>query len=234
MAAKLLEIPGPAAYETSKSSLRRNGYAISKAPRTIFEKENLPGPGQYETAQTSLSRRGVAKISSAADKSHNGDIPGPASYDPYPKNTLIHGTTIPKSGREPSKLDGAPGPAQYDSHIALDKIKLPRGTNAALSKASIHPREEVTPGPGNYETVVSSLSKKGATQLSKVPRDGSAKYATPGPADYDSAKYFEKDWKKGVSIPSANRNNKTDTTPGPGQYNFIPSVPDVAPYLGTK
>lgn len=228
------DIPGPASYEVSKSSLKKNGYAAIKAPRTIFEKENMPGPGQYDVAKTSLSRRGVAKMSGAVDKSHNGDIPGPASYDPFPKSTLTHGTTIPKSGREPSKVEGVPGPAQYDSHVALDKLKLPRGTNAALSKASLNPRVEAGPGPGSYETAFSSLSKKGTAPIPKSARDGSAKGATPGPADYDSAKYFDKDWKRGVSIPSANRNSKADTTPGPGQYNFIPSVPDVAPYLGTK
>lgn len=228
------EIPGPASYEISKSSLRRNGYAVAKAPRNIFEKENVPGPGQYETAKTSLSRRGVAKMSAATERSHNADIPGPASYDAFPKNTMTHGTTIPKSGREDFKTEGVPGPAHYDSHIALDKIQLPKGSSAALGKSSLHPKVEPTPGPGNYETAYSSLSKKGTAPIPKSKRDGGAKDHTPGPADYDSAKYFEKDWKRGVSIPSANRNNKTDTTPGPGQYNFIPSVPDVAPYLGTK
>jgi predicted nucleic acid-binding Zn-ribbon protein len=228
------DIPGPASYENSRSSLKRNGYAISKAPRTIFEKVNLPGPGQYDIPLSSLSQRGVAKMSSVAERSSNADNPGPASYDPFPKNTMTHGSTIPKSGRGGTKLEEIPGPAHYESHIALDKIKLSKGSNAALSRANLHSKVEPTPGPGNYETAISSLSKKGTTSISKAGREGSANQATPGPADYDSGKYFEKEWKKGVSIPGANRNQKSDSTPGPGHYNHISSVPDVASYLAPK
>ena len=226
--------PGPGNYETNLSSLNKHGYAAAKSGRNIFEKDQVPGPGNYETSISSLSKRGIAKLGSSTDRGMGGSGgPGPSDYDPYQggKEGWNRGLTIPKSGRHDHGVDGTPGPAAYDSHIALDHLQKRIGSRFAPTKANATGKLDSSPGPADYDTARTSLSKRGQAVLPKSGRDGGNKDPTPGPADYDSGKIFEKDWKRGVTIPHAGKNGKTDGTPGPGQYDFIPSVPDVAPYL---
>lgn len=223
--------PGPGDYDTNKTSLRKNGYAVSKTGRSIFNKDYVPGPGDYETSVSSFTKRGVARIGNAPERSAPlSSTPGPLDYDPYAADKKKGGVTIPRSGRNQSGPDGMPGPADYDSHVALDHLKK-RGGGYAPTKATLNGAKDSTPGPADYDYAKSSLSKKGQAFIPKSGRRGLGDNGVPGPADYDTQHYYEKGWKKGISIPHAKKPGADGTTPGPGQYDFIPSVPDVPAYL---
>lgn len=224
--------PGPASYEASYSSLSKKGYAAAKTGRNIFSKDEIPGPGNYETSVSSLSRRGLARLGPLKNNGLSiGNIPGPADYEPYIQSRSTKGLTIPRSGRKNLQDVNGPGPAAYDSASAYDKLTKKVGLGFAAVKAKSHATLDGTPGPAYYDALKSSLTRKGHTTFPKSGRDGPGANPTPGPADYETGTIFEKDRKKDITIPKAGRGSRNDVTPGPGQYDFIPSVPDVPTYL---
>lgn len=225
-------IPGPASYELNYSSLSKRGFAMIRSGRRNLVKDITPGPGNYETSVSSLNRKGIAKLPSLANHiNSNSNIPGPGDYDLNAGSRTDRGPTIPKSGREMFRIESLPGPLDYDAATAFDKATMKRGAGFVALKAQLQPRVDPTPGPASYETMFSSLSKKGQAVIPKASRENSALKNTPGPGDYQVEKILERDRKKGITIPQAGKTQKVDVVPGPGQYNYISSVPDVAKYL---
>lgn len=229
--------PGPADYADNYSSLSRKGFAAVNTKRSIFDKTDTPGPGNYETTISSLTKKGVAKLGPPTQVHTDFSTPGPGTYESSQnQKSSIKGSTIPHAGRDynPNK-DNSPGPAVYDSHVSLDYVKNKKGLGAALPKASNSSRPDGNPGPGQYETNISGLSKVGQAALPRAPRDTNNKNNNPGPADYENGKLFEINGnKKGITIPHANKGMRKDETPGPGHYEYKSTVPNVAPYLLTK
>ncbi len=225
--------PGPADYTTNYSSLRKQGLAPVKSGRTIFEKNDTPGPGNYETSVSSLAKRGVARLAPPHAASPEAGGPGPGDYELLgAPGRPGKGVTIPHAARDWAVRDSSPGPANYDSHLALDHLLNKRGAGTALPKAGALDRVPEVPGPGQYETNRSSLSKVGQAAMPKAPREASSKYQTPGPADYEPSRVSDKS--RGVSFPHAGKDGRKEDTPGPGHYEFTPTVPNLAPYARPK
>jgi hypothetical protein len=228
--------PGPADYALNYSSLRKKGLAPLKSGRTIFEKNDTPGPGNYETSVSSLAKRGVARLVPPHASAPEQAGPGPGDYEPFVSaGKPAKGVTIPHAPRDWTVRDTSPGPANYDSHLALDQLLKKRGAGTALPKAGALDRVPEVPGPGQYETNRSSLSRVGQAAMPRAPRDPASKNPTPGPADYEPSRVYEAtDKKRGVTIPHAGKDNRKEDTPGPGHYEFTTTVPNVAPYSKAK
>lgn len=224
--------PGPADYAANYSSLAKKGLAPVKSARTIFEKNDTPGPGNYETSLSSLTKKGVARMAPPHAASPDAGGPGPGDYEPFAAAARSHkGVTIPHAARDSAVRDGSPGPANYDSHVALDHLLNRRGAGTAMPKAGALDRIPEVPGPGQYETNRSSLSKVGQAAMPRAPRDPASKQSGPGPADYEPSRVYDTaEKKRGVSFPLAGKETRKDDTPGPGHYEFASTVPNVAPY----
>ena len=180
-----------------------------------------------------LEQAGVARLAPPHAASPEAGGPGPGDYELLgAPGRPGKGVTIPHAARDWPVRDSSPGPANYDSHLALDHLLNKRGAGTALPKAGALDRVPEVPGPGQYETNRSSLSKVGQAAMPKAPREASSKYQTPGPADYEPSRVSDKS--RGVSFPHAGKDGRKEDTPGPGHYEFTPTVPNLAPYARPK
>ena len=156
-------VPGPADYDSYKSSLSKRGqYVMSSTKRDIgMGGDGLPGPGSYETSISSLNKKGVSAIRTGRTLQSLESVPGPGNYETN-KTTFSRRGVAALKGRGHDDLfnkQATPSPLDYDPY-SYEKKYQNRGVKIPTSGRLNHLSDQ-TPGPAAYETSISTLNRKG-------------------------------------------------------------------------
>ncbi|KAK3258902.1 hypothetical protein CYMTET_32075 [Cymbomonas tetramitiformis] len=198
------DAPGPGAYGAPSEPSTCPAYKFDAAER-FADMDRGPGPGHYEAVpQTSAS--GIPKFT-AGDRFggnqevwdhqiHRRDleVPGPGAYHAHYSFQGTHAAhKISTAERFPPEIFSAPGPAQYTL------AELRPGTEPhKFSQGERFPTDSTTeaPGPGDYDTAVSSLGKqpeseKGTSEACLFPKD--ERFAPPLKVASEAHKFATED-----------------------------------------
>ena len=213
-------VPAPGAYEIADLS---GAHAHSIAGKPVSPKaEASPGPGHYDPA---LPKSAPVYSMSGGKRGRTAESvgPGPGKYTPVLQK---HSPGIKfGSGRSDATLTSTPGPGTYDRSSNIGKGSPGYSMRGRLSTST----GQSGPGPDRYSP--SKVSHGGPTYpFGKQPRD--PQFGQPGEGVgpgmyYSPLKTTPPHWKFGTE--PKGQPSLTDS-PGPGQYDFKASVPDVAPY----
>ena len=222
------QTPGPGAYEFNFSSFTKKGIIFKKSGtydnlrnkrRTLGDTKPLPGPADYNYNFSSLDKKGIWKFKPPSPQNQDFSSPGPADYYTE-RSSLQKGVSIFRAKREGIR-DVTPGPGDYKIHKNEKK-------GISFKKSNFEKKIENFPGPAKYETILSSLDRKGMGKISSQKRAMFEAKDVPGPADYN---ILVKNFKRGISFKKFKGIFNKNTNPGPGAYNYKCSFPDVANYL---
>lgn len=181
--------PGPADYDTNRSSLSKRGqYIIGSAKREGNSGNmSLPGPGAYETSVSSLKKQGVAPVKTGRESGSYAEVPGPGNYDTNRSSLTKRGIAALKGQGHGDlyRKDQLPGPLDYDPYSYEEKSKSKTGIKIPVSGRNNKGLDNI-PGPASYDTNYSSLNKKGYA-VAKTGRNIFGKDDIPGPGNYETS-----------------------------------------------
>lgn len=219
-------VPGPGNYEwensANKTSKQDPSYGFPKNARGNMLNNANPGPGQYDGHSPSKVKGGY--IGHKGGFRQGMEVPGPGAYD---GNAISYKErNAPKytmRGRGKAGMgEDHPGPGYYDAQF--DKLERRAFSGRIVSKAARdNLAKSYTPGPGNYDPISATYSKKNG-KFSKGNRPGMADSQGVGPGQYDVRGLFH-DPKKGYSYGRQPRDaGYGNPNPGPGTYDFNAST----------
>ena len=230
------DYPGPGEYhipDLSDELKHKMGKTMLPRRPLITKDSGAPGPGGYHAklpATTPSFSVGLGKRPNLVGINQH---PGPGAYSPTDPTKDVRSKSIGTGLRPPiSKTNNFPGPGAYDCQsFTIDGPKYSLQGRKPESKNILAP-----PGPGQYNPEISAVKPQathtiiGTGQRTNESRRGLR--TVPGPGAYspnvdsNSPKWtFKKDPKEKVNF---------EDEPGPGQYEFSATVPDVPKYLLTK
>lgn len=209
----------------------------------LLKKENdsKPSPFDYNPTdmfvKTHSAAWGFGTSSRPSLNNKKNDIPGPNSYSIPSK--IVEGPKYVIGGRTSvDKIDDKPGPGQYET-AALATIKLKSdpafsvGTGKRSDLANLKEREHI-PGPGNYQTLDDSFTKKAAPMygFGTSKREDSLEKSRKtlpyvGPGSYDNKGLIGSEGRKNSISHKLNDNlgiKESRNLPGPGTYDVLYST----------
>lgn len=236
--------PGPGAYspETVDKSTTP-AFSIGKSKRYEVGGKNCVGPGSYSPCIRNSFKSAVFGTSPKKCLEILSTTPGPGRYDSG-KTETGPGFSI-RGKREELQMNPNPGPGQYDPehHFENQGFKFPqeKKTTFVITNKSPGPanyniprsnsskgvifskqsrtlsRYDQSPGPGSYNTIISSGSPKASMKFRHKIK---LEERSPGPAQYEPQVIKEK--RPSVKIGKSKRFIEIDELlPGPGSYGTI-------------
>lgn len=237
---KMSAHPGPNHYEQG-TTMGKGVPRYSMPDRGTDHRPKLgkdaPGSGQYNPEYVYVKNK--IKSYSISKGKRDGEInifkntPGSGNYHPNASNNLVRAKSASwrigseMRPKQQQYVPNTPGPGAYDQASTLQGPKYAVG---ARSKTAI----KQSPGPGSYQqdqqavkTTAArySLGKEKRAMLKSLNNN-------PGPGTNESKSQLQGP-KYGFGS-SQRAKLRPDSTPGPGQYGFIPEVGHVPAYSMTN
>lgn len=241
------DTPGPGTYNKAFFFGKGKGYTISRAMDKnnsfVTPSSGNIGPGQYDISGKYSNKPNTSGVRIGHSARKLTDIqtisPGPAQYsvnDVYEKEKFKNGFTFTKSKANLSGFSDSinslstttPGPGKYDIQGVFGK-----GQGFSFNKCLKREKTSEIPGPGQYDDNVSFIKPNHPKY--KIGKSLNTSFIgtndNPGPGQY---KYEESSLKRTnrshVFSKDRKFKDKSDYTPGPGQYKIPCSFRDVNDY----
>lgn len=212
---RILDFPGPGAYDNLKKSrapLGIIGNAKRTEARTCYES---PGPGSY-ASRTTFGKNGWTIQGKPRYSDIFGDfVPGPGTYFPNIRGSSPS-YTIGVRPNDRVRASDSPGPNVYFPSVHPVK---PRPQSTKFPKSKREEKYPDMPGPGTY-SYKSAIGGQGFAIGRRLPTPRKSEYG-PGPGAYKIIGHPTKPRPKSAKIGRSQRMEKhIDSTPGPGYYGY--------------
>ena len=217
--------PGPGTYAPKKATHHFPTWKIGSESRLIKNRNFNPGPGQYSKPNDFQNgpKYSMASKAGVYDPARGSFTPGPGAYTPLMQNRPASSKYTMRPKPYPRERELTPGPGNYNlrvpSQLVVPSYKF--GHEKKGEMALVH--SKFVPGPGNYEFKADALYLRHPKfSFGKEIRGVSPLYKTPGPGQYEYAKFIGKEGPKiTISEKYKNAGKVGNFVPGPGQYDEI-------------